>query len=387
MPANGSTTNWLLTDEPHRFGSGWISGTIGAVLGLAALSAATSLRWPQLLTTPELRAHLPTWLPAATLAAAVLAFAFGLLSLLLRRKKTLGTIAVGGAVLALPLLASASHPANGSTEGPAFGFGLDVFTVQLLVYSALFVPIERLWPQRNQPTFRPEWWTDLAWFASSAVLVQITTFLVLTPGTTLAAVLPAFWRDGIAGLPLLVQFAGIVLVSDLVQYWVHRASHALPWLWRFHAIHHDAVAMDWLAGSRLHLVDAVLTRALVFAAVMAVGFAPAAIGAYLVFVATQATFVHGNVGWRLGWLEPFLVTPRFHHWHHADSVQNVNFAVHLPWLDRLFGTHHLPREVWPERYGLGGGRRGPRGFWRQLLTTGSDRSVASDSASRSGRTT
>jgi lathosterol oxidase len=373
MQDRGSSSHWLVTDEPHRFGSGWISGTLGAVLGLTALAAAGSVCWPQLLTTPDLRPHLPPWLPTATLAAAVLAFAFGALSLLLRRKKTLGTIAVGSAVLALPLLANAPTTANGDAASSPFGVGLDVFAVQLLVYSALFVPLERLWPLRAQPTFRPEWWTDLAWFASSALLVQTTTFLVLAPGHTLVELLPGSWRAHVAAAPLALQFVGVVVVSDLVQYWVHRASHALPWLWRFHAIHHDAVAMDWLAGSRLHVVDAVLTRALVFAAVVLVGFAPAAIGAYLLFVAAQATFVHSNVGWRLRWLEPFLVTPRFHHWHHADSVQNVNFAVHLPWLDRLFGSHHLPANAWPQHYGLGGGRRGPRGFWRQLLTP-SDRS-------------
>jgi lathosterol oxidase len=188
------------------------------------------------------------------------------------------------------------------------------------------------------------------------------------PGQALAAALPAWWRQCLGAWPLVVQFVAIVVVSDLVQYWVHRASHTLPWLWRFHAIHHDAVAMDWLAGSRLHIVDALVTRALVFATLMCLGFAPTAIGAYLVFVAAQATFVHANVKWRLGWLEPFLVTPRFHHWHHAASVPDVNFAVHLPWLDRLFGSHHLPPRSWPEQYGLSGGRRGPRGFWRQLLT-------------------
>jgi sterol desaturase/sphingolipid hydroxylase (fatty acid hydroxylase superfamily) len=48
--------------------------------------------------------------------------------------------------------------------------------------------------------------------------------------------------------------------------------------------------------------------------------------------------------------------------------QDVNFAVHLPWLDRLFGSHHLPAHDWPAHYGLADGQRGPRGFWRQLLT-------------------
>ena len=53
-------------------------------------------------------------------------------------------------------------------------------------------------------------------------------------------------------------------------------------------------------------------------------------------------------------LEPYFVTVRYHHWHHAadKNAVDVNFAIHLPFLDRLFGTHYLPKTAWPERYGL-----------------------------------
>src|SRR5688572_32092692 len=39
-----------------------------------------------------------------------------------------------------------------------------------------------------------------------------------------------------------------------------------------------------------------------------------------------------------------LATPRFHHWHHAAETEAMdkNFAVHLPLIDRLFGTAYLP---------------------------------------------
>ena len=43
-----------------------------------------------------------------------------------------------------------------------------------------------------------------------------------------------------------------------------------------------------------------------------------------------------------------------------------NFAVHLPWIDRLFGTFHLPGEAWPERYGIAG-EPVPEGYVGQLL--------------------
>ncbi len=46
--------------------------------------------------------------------------------------------------------------------------------------------------------------------------------------------------------------------------------------------------------------------------------------------------------------------PRFHHWHHAIEAEGVdkNFAIHFPWIDRLFGTYYLPTDVWPKGYGV-----------------------------------
>jgi hypothetical protein len=65
---------------------------------------------------------------------------------------------------------------------------------------------------------------------------------------------------------------------------------------------------------------------------------------------TQSTAVynnssHGFSGWNS--------TPAFHHWHHAlTGPINRNFASTLPWLDRIFGTHYLPRTEWPAAYGI-----------------------------------
>jgi lathosterol oxidase len=74
-----------------------------------------------------------------------------------------------------------------------------------------------------------------------------------------------------------VQFALAVLVADLAQYAVHRAFHAVPLLWRFHKVHHSVEVMDWLAGSRLHLVDVIATRGLVLLALLVAGFAQSAL--------------------------------------------------------------------------------------------------------------
>jgi len=116
--------------------------------------------------------------------------------------------------------------------------------------------------------------------------------------------------------------------------------------------------MDWLAGSRMHPLDALATRAGVMAVLVLAGASPAAVALYLAFVSFHAVFIHANFGAGLQWLDPFLVTPRFHHFHHAAEASAIdkNFAVHLPILDRMFGTHFLPEARWPDAYGVSDGR-------------------------------
>jgi lathosterol oxidase len=110
-----------------------------------------------------------------------------------------------------------------------------------------------------------------------------------------------------------VQFVEILVLTDLAQYWIHRAFHAVPALWRFHRIHHSAETMDWLAGSRLHLVDVAVTRGLTYVPIYVLGFSQAPLVAYVAFVSAQATFIHANVRFRFGALGWLLATPRFHH--------------------------------------------------------------------------
>jgi lathosterol oxidase len=167
-------------------------------------------------------------------------------------------------------------------------------------------------------------------------------------------------------LPWVVQFLLIMLSTDIVQYWVHRVFHMVPWLWKFHAVHHSTDAMDWLAGSRLHIVEQTITRASSFLPVYILGFSEVPMYAYIVFITFHATFIHANVRWDYGPFRWLLATPKFHHWHHAIEREAIdkNFAVHFPVLDLLFGTFYLP-DKWPTGYGIHD--KVPRGWWRQLF--------------------
>ncbi|HEY7757907.1 MAG TPA: sterol desaturase family protein [Burkholderiales bacterium] len=353
-------------DAPTHLGSGWLSGTLSVFLGTCGVGAVAVLHYPEWLSSAQFRASCPMPLMRGLIELSIgLAFLFGCLNLLLRKKKTLGFAGIALAGLAV-LFGGAGVQIDAQFDQPYY-LGLDWFLLNLLFLALVFVPLERLFPrQPDQSVFRVGWTTDGLYFLVSHVAVQILTFLTLLPATVLSAQLvqPAL-REAVASQPLWLQVLEMMLLADLTQYWVHRVFHSVPLLWPFHAVHHSSRAMDWLAGSRLHLVDVLVTRALILVPLFLLGFAQSALYAWLVIVAFHAVFNHVNLRFRLRWIEALLVTPRFHHWHHAVAPVDKNFAVHFPWLDRLFGTLYLPHGEWPGELGIGG-HPVPEGFFAQL---------------------
>jgi sterol desaturase/sphingolipid hydroxylase (fatty acid hydroxylase superfamily) len=230
------------------------------------------------------------------------------------------------------------------------------------------VPIERFCALgKEQKILRQGFWTRLACFFSSHLVLEITTLLAMAPAAFFFRwALGSPWQRAIGAQQGWLQFLEILIISDLSEYWIHRLFHVVPFLWRFHAIHHSSPTMDWLAGSRLYLFDVVITRAFIFAPMYALGFAPAPLAIYLLFVAFHAVFVHANLRWRFGRLAWAFGTPRFHHWHHSAEVLDKNFALHLPAIDWLFGTLHLPGDGWPKTYGIEG-HPVPEQFSKELI--------------------
>ena len=345
-----------MSEPEFRFGEGRISGVLSVALGGLCLLAVLCFRFPELLTTPDLRAVYPVPLLRAVLFGALLsALGLAVASIVLSRRRGLGLAGIGltGAAIAL----GGAWVETGDMVGESRALGLDWFVLDLLVLALVFVPLERLFAlHRDQRVLRSGFRTDLAHFLASHVLVQTTVLLTMAPAALLFrwAVMPGF-QIGVAAQPVALQFVEALLLADLFQYGIHRLFHVVPWLWRFHAIHHSSRELDWLAGSRLHLVDIVVTRAVSFVPLFVLGFSEVALLTYLIFVSFQAVWIHTNMRMRFGWLRWLLATPEFHHWHHTAErgALDRNFAVHLPVIDWIFGTAYLPGR-WPTAYGIEG---------------------------------
>jgi sterol desaturase/sphingolipid hydroxylase (fatty acid hydroxylase superfamily) len=237
----------------------------------------------------------------------------------------------------------------------------------LVVLGVIFIPMERLFALRPQRTLRDRWRTDVVHLIVNNVLTTVGLLVAVVAVLVGVrwAINPSLW-DAVRSQPALLQFVEAILVADLAQYFAHRATHEVPFLWRFHKVHHSIEEMDWLAAGRLHPLDQVFTRTCIVVPLYLLGFSKATFGAYLVFATFHAIFLHANVRARLGPLRWVIAGPEFHHWHHANQPEavNTNFAGNLPLLDVLFGTAHQPKGRMPASYGIDD--RVPQGYLAQL---------------------
>jgi hypothetical protein len=231
------------------------------------LLAVACLHFPEVLTTPEARAVYPMPVIRGLIQAVlVIAFALGAVCAVLsaRAQRRYGLVGVLSASLAT--LAGGSEVAVDGPVAKSNYVGLDWLLLNLLVLGLLFVPMERMFTRiPAQPIVRKGFRTDMVYFAVSHLLVQVSVLLTMAPARVLFG-----WTEGsalqraVASQPLPLQFLEAMFLADLFGYASHRAFHAVPFLWRFHHIHHSSEQMDWLAGSRLHIVDILVMRAVGF---------------------------------------------------------------------------------------------------------------------------
>lgn len=350
-------------------GSGLAAGVIALLLAVLCVLGVLAFHFPEYLSTPELRRGYDVdTLRLVMLIALIVAGGLAVANLALNRMRWLAGVALGLVGLAL-LLGGHQVPVDPGFPDHTPYLGLDWFILDLLGSALFFIGVEkRLGLRREQPVFRAGWQTDADHFLVNHLVVG---FILAATNLLVHRLFGWAAHDGlrawVASLDSWIALPLIVLVADLVQYWTHRAYHEVPVLWRLHAVHHSVKHMDWLAGSRQHILELLMTRTLVLAPVFVLSFDKGVIDAYIVVVGFQAVFNHANVNVRLGPLRHLIVTPNFHHWHHAQDPEAIdrNYAAHFAFLDHLFGTAVKSDREWPRQYGVVGDHV-PEGYWQQL---------------------
>lgn len=155
--------------------------------------------------------------------------------------------------------------------------------------------------------------------------------------TALTEPLRIFLAPAVAPLPLVVRCVLALLVFDLLAYWVHRAAHASPLLWRVHRIHHSDPDFGPMTTFRFHVLEIAWRMAIQFLPLSLLGIAA---GLPRGAVATLLLFnvlAHSDLRWTFGPIGNAVVSPAYHAVHHR-AENAANFGMFFAVWDAWFGT-------------------------------------------------
>ncbi|MBI5630005.1 MAG: sterol desaturase family protein [Elusimicrobia bacterium] len=209
---------------------------------------------------------------------------------------------------------------------------------------------ERLSPRRPLAASRLfRWRSNLGILALDALALRLGLPLVLADWAKLAES-RSWGLFNRLDLPAGFELAAGFLALDLVIYWQHRIFHRAPILWRLHQVHHTDVDLDLTTGLRFHPLEILISMAIKFAAVAALGAHWSAVAAFEIVLNATSLFNHADINLPAGvdrTLRLVLVTPDMHRVHHSMDAgeTNSNFSFNVPWWDWIFSSYRAqPRD-------------------------------------------
>lgn len=195
------------------------------------------------------------------------------------------------------------------------------------------------------------------------IIAGINAILIVFGFASTIVVLATYCENNQIGLlymfnlsPTLHLMAGFLLI-DIWTYWWHRFNHTVPFLWRFHRMHHSDPEMDVTTGSRFHLGEITLSSCIRIALIPILGLS---IDSLILFDVVQLPIIHFHhanlfLPDKLDkYLRYIIVTPYMHKVHHSRVKRETdsNYTSVLSIWDRVFGSY-VEKENYREiRFGL-----------------------------------
>ena len=247
-----------------------------------------------------------------------------------------------------------------------------------LIYVSLAVWIlELMLPWRkNQSKFRKDFWLDAFWMFFNFFIFNLIIYIALSSvteeyfGKMMQAIgLPKKGLIDLSGLSLWIQFPIYFILADFVQWSVHVMLHRVPWLWKFHKVHHSVREMGFAAHLRYHFMETFVYKiALYIFMAWLLNFKLEYAFFMHAFTILVGHLNHANVGWDYGPLKYILNNPKMHIWHHAKHMPSthpygINFGITLSIWDYLFKTDHIPHSGRDIELGFEGIESYPEGFF------------------------
>ena len=244
--------------------------------------------------------------------------------------------------------------------------------VPVILGAAIITFLESYFPYRKEWTPQiSDVGNDLTFMVFiQIVLPKLLSFLfastLLSYLKAKGIILKGFWAHQ---FPAFVQVIIMLLLADLLRYWLHRLSHEWGPLWSLHAVHHSPHKLYWVNVGRFHPLDKGLQFLFDALPFIIVGVSEKVLSIYFVFYALNGFFQHCNINLKLGFLNYLISGPELHRWHHSIRIResNKNYGNNLIVWDLLFGTWLLPKERAVDGLGLKN-RKYPLDFASQIRT-------------------
>ena len=232
--------------------------------------------------------------------------------------------------------------------------------------------------RKKQPIFRKGFWLDAFYMIFNFFLFSLIGYNALSNvGVELFNdFLELFGIDNLVAIevqdfPVWAQLLIMFIIADFIQWNVHRMLHRVPWLWKFHQVHHSVKEMGFAAQFRFHFVETLVYKSAQYIPLAMIGFGIEQFFVVHMFSVFIGHLNHANLDWSYGPLGYVLNNPRMHIWHHAKALPpehkyGMNFGLSLSIWDYLFGTAYIPKSGKNIEIGFDGDERFPHDFTGQL---------------------
>ncbi|MBN2444221.1 MAG: sterol desaturase family protein [Spirochaetales bacterium] len=236
----------------------------------------------------------------------------------------------------------------------------------LLVTSFIVLLAERIRPWRKkQGLLRKEIGQDLLWFVFNGFIGGIIFAVAFNTIYSFLRLLFSivFLRNPetillLNNLPFPLQILLYLIITDFLEWCIHNLLHRVPFLWKFHRVHHSITTMDWIGNFRFHWLELFVYNTLKFLPIAVLGAHPDAILIVAVITTLIGHLNHSNLNISWGFFRYLLNSPRMHIWHHEKKLRGkagVNFGVVFSFWDWLFRTAYMPlKQTVPDELGFSG---------------------------------
>jgi len=270
-----------------------------------------------------------------------------------------------------------SNPSTGSFEYQPqnlLEIGGKVITILgvFCLVGFIFWGIERIWPDEEDQQVPKEesYLNGLYMILNQCVMARVVATVLAAVATAIVFChIPRLTPTWITFLPVWAQAIGIAVLKDFLGYWNHRLFHTVPWLWRFHAVHHSSEQLYWFSATREHPFEQIVGKMVTVLPLYLMGFPLTVLGPFTGIWVIYLMFLHSNTRCSFGPIVRYLVvSPTFHRWHHSNDehILDKNFATLFPVWDFIFRTAYLPKAHHSTTYGLYKETMG-KDFWSQFI--------------------